>query len=101
MHCPVARTLEIIGDKWTILILRDLFLDGAKKYQDLQDSLAGISPNILANRLKKLISHDIVKKTIYSEHPPRYEYQLTRKGESLKLILLNLKDWGINHTSSI
>jgi DNA-binding HxlR family transcriptional regulator len=101
LHCPVARALEIIGDKWTILILRDLFLDGAKKNQDLQDSLIGISPNILTNRLTKLITHEIVKKTIYSKHPPRYEYQLTRKGESLKPLLLNLKEWGMKYTISI
>ncbi len=99
MNCPVARALEVIGDKWTILILRDLFLDGPKKYQDLLESLKGISPNILANRLKKLMAHQILRKDLYQKNPPRFEYSLTKQGESLREILMTLKDWGQKHTS--
>ena len=98
MKCPVARTLSIIGDKWTILILRDLLVDGPKKYQDLLGSLEGISPNLLSHRLKKLIEHEIIQKDFYSSHPPRYLYSLTKKGETLKSLLKDLRDWGLLHT---
>lgn len=100
LNCPVARALEIIGEKWTLLILRDLFLDGAKKYQELLLSLEGISPNILSTRLKKLVEYGIIQKEIYVEHPPRYIYSLTNKGESLKPILTDIKSWGQQNTIS-
>ena len=99
LNCPVARALEAIGDKWAILILRDLFLDGSKKYQDILNSLVGISPNILSNRLKNLVQHNILEKNLYHERPPRYEYSLTKKGESLKNVLLDLKEWGSKYTT--
>lgn len=99
LNCPVARSLEIIGDRWTILILRDLFLDGPKKNQELQDSLKGISPNILSDRLKKLVQYNLIERVIYTENPPRYEYQLTKKGNSLRPVLEELRDWGKTHTS--
>ena len=64
--CPVIRALDIIGDSWTILILRDLFLDGPRKFQDLQESLAGASPNTLSARLKKLMDHGIIERRLYA-----------------------------------
>ncbi len=99
VNCPVFRALEVIGEKWTILILRDLFLDGPKKYQDLFLSLDGISPNILADRLQKLVSQKIVSKKAYQNHPPRYVYKLTKKGLSLEGVLGELRDWGLKNTS--
>ena len=98
LNCPVARALEILGEKWTMLIIRDLYLDGPKKYQELLLSLEGISPNILSDRLKKLSDFEVVSKEIYSDHPPRYEYALTKKGEELQTVLKGLRDWGSRHT---
>jgi DNA-binding HxlR family transcriptional regulator len=97
--CPVARTLKIVGEKWTILILRDLFKNKTRKYKDFSDSLSGISPNLLSTRLKKLESYQLVTQQQYSSHPPRYEYLLTKKGKSLGIVLNELKSWGEEHTT--
>jgi DNA-binding HxlR family transcriptional regulator len=93
-HCPVARALGIIGDSWTILILRDLFLDGSRKFQDFQESLAGISPNTLSARLKKLEENGIIERRFYEQHPPRAEYVLTGRGRELGPVMKSLRDWG-------
>ena len=97
-HCPVARTLDIIGDRWSILILRDLVVDGPRKFSDLQLSLRGISPNTLSSRLKVLEDNGIVERRFYDQHPPRAEYMLTSSGRELRPILKHLKDWGERHT---
>src|SRR5262245_66247417 len=75
--CPVARTLDLIGERWTILILRDLLTKGPQRFQDLQDSLAGAAPNTLSARLKGLEDQGLIERKLYSEHPPRLEYHLT------------------------
>lgn len=93
-QCPVARTLDMIGERWTILILRDLFLHGARRYQDFQESLSGLAPNTLSARLKSLERHNLIERKLYSEHPPRLEYHLTEKGRSLGPIVKALRDWG-------
>lgn len=90
MKCPVARTLDIIGDRWTILMLRDLFTAGPRKFQDFQRTLPGISPNTLSARLKTLEENDIVGRHFYEEHPPRAEYRLTDKGKSLGPVMKSL-----------
>ena len=94
IHCPVARAVAVIGDSWTVLILRDLFLDGPRKFQDLQESLASLSPNTLSSRLKKLEEHGIVSRRFYEQRPPRAEYVLTEKGRELGPILKALREWG-------
>jgi DNA-binding HxlR family transcriptional regulator len=96
-HCPVARTLDIVGDRWTMLILRDL-RDGPRKFHELQTSLAGISPNTLSARLKNLEQHAIVERRFYEDHPPRAEYVLTSKGDELRSVLGALRKWGEKHT---
>src|SRR2546422_14964 len=68
--CPVAKSLEVVGDRWTLLLVRDL-LSGPRRFQDLQQSLAGIPPNILSGRLKLMEEHALVARRFYSEHPPR------------------------------
>src|SRR5947209_13995898 len=73
LDCPIARSLDVIGDRWTLLIIRDL-LRGTHKYQDLLSSLDGISTNLLAERLARLVDEGIVTRTMYSEKPPRAEY---------------------------
>jgi DNA-binding HxlR family transcriptional regulator len=98
MHCPVARTLDIIGERWTILILRDLLLGGSCRFQDFERSLAGISPNTLSARLKRLEEHGVVERRFYEQHPPRAEYVLTDKGRQLGPVLRTLLDWGRKHT---
>ncbi len=98
LDCPVARTLDVIGERWTILILRDLFLAGPRRYQDFADSLKDISPNTLSDRLKTLEAHEIVERHFYSEHPPRAEYRLTAKGKELGPVLKSLRAWGRKHT---
>ena len=97
-HCPIARTLDIIGDRWSILILRDLVLDGPRKFGDLQESLSGISPNTLSSRLKTLEEHGIVERRFYDQHPPRAEYVVTARGRELRPILKTLRDWGEQYT---
>jgi DNA-binding HxlR family transcriptional regulator len=94
LKCPVARTLNIIGERWTILILRDLFREGPRRFQDFQRSLPGLSSNTLSARLKSLEEHGIITRKLYAEHPPRAEYLLTEKGRTLGPILKALLDWG-------
>jgi DNA-binding HxlR family transcriptional regulator len=91
--CPVARTLDVIGERWTLLILRDLFLKGPRRFQDFQDSLE-VAPNTLSSRLKDLEANGLVIRRTYSDHPPRLEYQLSAKGRTLGPVLKTLKHWG-------
>jgi len=92
--CPVARTLDVIGERWTILILRDLFLRGPRRFQDFQQSLDGIAPNTLSARLKEMEDRGLIERRPYSDHPPRLEYHLTAKGRSLGPVMKALRDWG-------
>jgi len=98
LDCPVARTLDIVGERWSVLILRDLFLRGPCRFQDFQTSLAGISPNTLSARLKRLEDADIIERRMYADHPPRAEYVLTDKGRELGPVLKALRAWGERHT---
>jgi DNA-binding HxlR family transcriptional regulator len=97
LKCPVARALDIIGERWTILILRDLFREGPRKFADFEQSLSGISASTLSARLKKLEEHGILARRFYADHPPRAEYLLTDKGRTLGPILKLLLDWGTKH----
>jgi DNA-binding HxlR family transcriptional regulator len=92
--CPIARTLDILGDRWTLLIVRDLFL-GRTRFAEFQASLQGIPTNLLGDRLKQLEEHGIVTRRFYSEHPPRAEYVLTEKGKALDPVLGALSEWGV------
>jgi DNA-binding HxlR family transcriptional regulator len=95
-RCPVAKTLEIVGDRWTLLIVRDL-LGGTRRFQDLQLGLPGLAPNILSDRLKLVEEHGLVTRRLYSDHPPRAEYALTTKGRELGLVIGALAAWGSRH----
>jgi DNA-binding HxlR family transcriptional regulator len=92
--CPVALTLDLIGSSWTCLILRDLLLHGARRFQDLQTSLQGIAPTTLSDRLKNLEQNGIVERQFYSMSPPRAEYVLTEKGRDLGPIIGAMRRWG-------
>jgi len=94
VDCPVERTLSIIGSSWTCLILRDLILHGARRFQDLQVSLGGIAPNTLSERLKTLEQNGVVERRFYSMSPPRAEYVLTAKGRDLGPIVAAMRTWG-------
>lgn len=94
--CPVAKTLELVGERWTLLLVRDL-LSGPRRFQDFQGSLKGIPPNILSDRLKLLEEWRLVKRRLYSDHPPRAEYALTAKGRELGVVVGALASWGSRH----
>jgi DNA-binding HxlR family transcriptional regulator len=98
-HCPVARALELVGDRWTLLILRDLHLEGPQKFHELQDSVEGIGPTTLSDRLKVMLANGIIERRFYSDHPPRAEYLMTDKGKGLLPVLKALKTWGEGHLS--
>jgi DNA-binding HxlR family transcriptional regulator len=98
-RCPVARTLEIVGDRWTLLIVRDL-LAGTRRFQDLQAGLPGLAPNILSDRLKLMEAHRLVARRLYSDHPPRAEYALSAKGQELAVVIGALASWGSRHAST-
>lgn len=93
-NCPVARALDVIGERWSILLLRDLFLRGPRRFQDFQESLAGVAPNTLSARLKTLEAQGVIARLLYNEHPPRLEYYLTEKGKGLCPVRKALKNWG-------
>ncbi|MEO0400644.1 MAG: helix-turn-helix domain-containing protein [Pseudomonadota bacterium] len=88
----VAAALEVIGDRWVFLILREAFF-GVKRYDELRKNL-GASPNILADRLKRLVDANVLEKTRYSDHKNRFEYQLTEKGLDLYPMIVMLLAWG-------
>ncbi len=92
--CPVARALDLLGDRWTLLIVRDLLLDGPRRFSDFARTVAGSSPSILSNRLKRLEQAGLIERRFYSQHPPRAEYLLTPEGESLGPVLAALRRFG-------
>jgi DNA-binding HxlR family transcriptional regulator len=93
--CSIARSLELIGERWTLLIVRDIFR-GQRRFDALQRDL-GIARNVLANRLDRLVEEEILVKRRYQERPPRYEYMLTEKGIDLWPVLVSLVKWGDRH----
>lgn len=97
MHCSVAQCLEVVGDWWTMLIVRDAFL-GVRRFDQLQSRL-GISRNILHQRLSWLVEQGVLDKVPYSEHPPRFEYRLTPKGRDLWPVLNAMRQWGDKHAA--
>ena len=94
--CPVAKSLELVGDRWTLLLVRDL-LGGTRRFQDLAVSLKGIAPNILSDRLKLMEKHGLVRRELYSERPPRAQYTLTDRGRDLGWVVGALATWGSRH----
>jgi DNA-binding HxlR family transcriptional regulator len=95
MQCPVARSLERVGEWWSILIMRDA-LHGLKRFDEFQRSL-DIAPNMLARRLNTLVESGLLKRHRYSERPPRYEYLLTERGRDFRPVFLALLAWGNKH----
>ncbi|MCU1459061.1 MAG: transcriptional regulator, HxlR family [Actinomycetia bacterium] len=92
MNCSVAQCLEVVGEWWSLLIVRDAFL-GVSRFDDFQARL-GISRNVLNQRLARLVEQGVFEKVAYQEHPPRYDYQLTKKGRDLWAVLTMMRQWG-------
>ncbi len=97
-NCPVAQTLAMIGDRWTLLIIRDAFL-GLSRFEQFQKSL-GITRHVLAERLKRLVEEGILEKQSYIDRQQRFEYVLTAKGRDLKPILMAIVEWGEQWTDA-
>jgi DNA-binding HxlR family transcriptional regulator len=94
-NCSIARALEVVGERWTILVLREAFL-GTYRFDEIQRHL-GVARNVLQARLERLVDAEILKKVRYQERPPRYEYRLTAKGVDLWPIVVALLKWGDRH----
>ena len=92
-NCAVSKTLKIVGSKWTMLLLHNIF-DGKKRFGELQRSLPGISPKTLSQRLKELEKDGIIIKKVFAEVPLHVEYSLTEKGKSLRGVFRSLENWG-------
>jgi DNA-binding HxlR family transcriptional regulator len=92
-HCPVAKSLDLVGERWTLLIVRDL-LRGPARFQDLRAQLAGIPPKLLADRLRRMERQGLVTRALYSKRPPRASYVLTDRGRGLGLVVGALAMWG-------
>jgi DNA-binding HxlR family transcriptional regulator len=95
--CSIARSLELVGDRWTLLIVRDLVF-GRSRFDEFLASL-GVATNVLTDRLNRLVDEGVAERVRYSERPERFEYRLTAKGRELGLVLLALMQWGDRHVS--
>ncbi|SHJ38443.1 transcriptional regulator, HxlR family [Clostridium cavendishii DSM 21758] len=96
--CPIEAAIDIIGSKWTFLIIRNLLLDGTIRFGELLHSLDGISPKTLSLRLRELEKFGLVKRIVYPEIPPKVEYELTERGKELEAVFIELKRWGLKIT---
>jgi DNA-binding HxlR family transcriptional regulator len=96
-NCSIARALEVVGERWTLLIVRDAFL-GLRRFDEFQENL-GIARNVLTDRLNRLVEEGILERVRYSERPERYEYRLTQKGRDLHVALAGLRQWGDKYRS--
>ncbi len=99
--CPITNILDLIGDKWTILVIRDMMFGKKKTFNEFLESPEGIATNILASRLKKLEAYGMIKKSAYSKSPRRYEYTLTKNGRDLRPILRELLRWAQKHIKGV
>lgn len=97
MNCSVARSLEVVGEWWTLLVVREAF-NGVRRFDDFQGRL-GIARNVLATRLQGLVDHGILERRLYQERPERFEYRLTEKGRDLYPVLISLMRWGDKYTA--
>ena len=98
--CPVETTLTLIGDKWKVLILRDL-LTGTKRFGELKKSIGNVSQKVLTAQLRAMEENGLLTRTVYAEVPPRVEYTLTDLGKSLKPILEAMWNWGEEYKASL
>ena len=95
--CPISSTLDLLGDKWTLLVVRDLLFLRKRRFGEFLESPEGIPTNILSDRLRRLEEHGVVEKSLYSARPQRYEYRLTAMGAELFHVLRAMAEWGLRH----
>jgi len=93
--CSIARSLEVVGERWTLLVLRDV-LRGTRRFDELIQSL-GVARNVLSGRLDRLVAHGLLERKPYQDHPPRFEYHPTPEGSELAVVLFALMHWGDRH----
>lgn len=99
--CPVATALDVVGDKWSLLIVRDIGVYGYHRNKDFQNRREGIPTNILASRLKSLHESGLLRKELYQSNPPRYEYHLTEAGEDLLPVVREMARWSVANVAGI
>ena len=95
--CPITNTLDILGDRWTLIVVRDMLFLGKERYGDFLTSEEGITTSVLAERLQRLEREGIVVKEPYQEHPVRHAYRLTDKGRALEPVLQAMVAWGLTY----
>lgn len=93
--CPIAQAMSVIGDSWTLLLLRDA-MRGSTKFEEFQQK-TGASRAVISERLAHLVEHDVLKRTQYEAHPPRYEYRLTARGKALQPVMMTMAHWAETH----
>lgn len=98
LDCPVATTVNLIGNKWKLMIIRDL-VGGTKRFGELRKSLTGISQRVLTQNLRELETDGLIDRQVFAEVPPRVEYSLNKTGRSLKTVIDALADWGMKYKS--
>lgn len=92
--CPIEATLGVIGGKWKLLIYRELYVRGTRRFGQLRDGIQGVSPKVLTQQLKEMENDGLIQRTVYPEVPPRVEYSLTEAGRSLEKVFLSMLEWG-------
>lgn len=95
--CPIASALDLLGDKWTLVVVRDLLVYGKRQYGEFAESPEGIPSNVLAERLRRLEAAGLVERSRYQDHPPRHRYDPTPAGKDLAPVLEALSGWGLKH----
>lgn len=100
-ECPVATTVQLIGNKWKLLILRNLIYNGKQRFTDFAKSIPGISKKVLTDNLRFLESDGLIEREVFAEVPPRVEYSLSEIGKTLKPVLDALSDWGTDYKASL
>lgn len=100
-ECPVATTVRLIGNKWKLLIVRNLMYDGKQRFKDFIKSIPAISKKVLTDNLRSLEDDGLIEREVFAEVPPRVEYSLSPLGQSLKPILDTMYDWGTNYKKSV
>ena len=100
-ECPVATTVQLIGNKWKLLILRNLMYGGVQRFSDFVKTVPGISKKVLTDNLRALEADGIVEREVYAEVPPRVEYTLSDLGKTLKPIIDSMYEWGTNYKASL
>lgn len=100
LDCPVATTINLIGNKWKLLIIRDL-MEGTKRFGELRKSLAGISQRVLTENLRALEDDGLLNRKVFAEVPPRVEYSLSKTGLSLQPVITSMADWGTKYKNNL